>query len=65
MLFFIWHTILPLFPPCVTILVYNLDALGSKFVNLSVHRAIRRKSENIEPLNIDDGYCWTNKANAQ
>ena len=32
----------------VTILVYNWDDLGTKFVNLSVLRAIRRKSENID-----------------
>ena len=63
--FFIWHRILPLFPSCVIILVYNWDGLGAKFVSLSVHRAICWNSEKIEPQNIDDRYCWTNKAYVQ
>ena len=52
---FIWCRILALFPPCVTILAYNLDALGIKSVSLSVHRAIRMNSENTEQQNIHDG----------
>ena len=49
-LFFVkWRRILPLFPSCVTILVYNWDALDTKCVSLGVHQTIRRNSENIEP----------------
>ena len=42
-LFFTLHRIL------VTILEYNWDPLDVKFASLSVHRDIRRNSENIEP----------------
>ena len=31
------------------VLPYTLDALDKKSVSLSIHRATRRKSENIEP----------------
>ena len=39
---------LPFFPPCVTILVYNCDDLGTKSVSLTVYQAIHSNSENIE-----------------
>ena len=37
---------------CVSILLYNWDALGTESVSLSVNRDICRNSENIEPYNI-------------
>ena len=53
--FFIWRRILALSPPCVTILGYNWDVLGTKFVGLSIHWDICRNSKSIEPQDIDDG----------
>ena len=53
--FFIWLMIRALFTPYVTILVYNWDDLGTKSASLNIHLAVRMNSENIEPLNIDDG----------
>ena len=68
--FFIWHRIPAFFPPFVTILVYNWDALDTKFVSLSIHWAIRWNSENSEPYNIDNrillgrkGMCTVKKGN--
>ena len=47
--------ILALFSLCVITGLYNSGAMGTKSASLSVHRAIRRNSENIERYNIDDG----------
>ena len=63
--FFISRGILDLFSLFLIFLAYNWSGLGTKFISLSVHRAIRRNSENITHKILMMEYCSKDKVYGQ